>query len=102
MTLTTLDPRTALIVVDLQKGIVATPVAHPADEIVARAAELVGGGLCRHRRGPPPGLTARAGATPWLSPRTDAGWGNVAAIAAQLAHRPYRPCPAGARCRARI
>ena len=40
MPLTKLDPIAALIVIDLQKGIVAAPTAHPASEIVARAAEL--------------------------------------------------------------
>jgi nicotinamidase-related amidase len=37
---TTLDPKTALIVVDLQAGIVALPTAHPVDAVIARAAEL--------------------------------------------------------------
>jgi nicotinamidase-related amidase len=37
---TTLDPKTALIVVDLQTGIVALPTAHPIDGVIARAAEL--------------------------------------------------------------
>lgn len=40
MALTTLDPRTALILIDLQKGIVSRPVVHPATEVVARAAAL--------------------------------------------------------------
>lgn len=40
MPLTTLDQKTALIVVDLQKGIVGFPAVHPADEIVKRAAAL--------------------------------------------------------------
>ncbi|TRV79374.1 isochorismatase family protein [Streptomyces sp. 130] len=40
MTATVLDPRTALIVVDLQKGITALPTAHPAADVVARAATL--------------------------------------------------------------
>lgn len=40
MALTTLDPKTALIVIDLQKGIVALPIAHAADGIVQRADEL--------------------------------------------------------------
>jgi nicotinamidase-related amidase len=40
MPLTTLDPRTALIIVDLQKGIVALPVAHPITPVVANAAKL--------------------------------------------------------------
>ncbi|QHC24711.1 isochorismatase family protein [Streptomyces sp. GS7] len=40
MPVTTLDPRTALVLIDLQKGIVALPTVHPADEIVARGARL--------------------------------------------------------------
>jgi len=40
MTVTTLDPNTALIVIDLQKGIVALPTAHPIGEVVARARSL--------------------------------------------------------------
>ena len=37
MTVTTLDPTTALIVIDLQKGIVALPTVHPIAGIVERA-----------------------------------------------------------------
>jgi nicotinamidase-related amidase len=40
MTITTLDPKTALIVIDLQKGIIAHPAAHPVAEIVGNAAAL--------------------------------------------------------------
>jgi nicotinamidase-related amidase len=40
MALTTLDPKTALIVIDLQKGIVAYPTAHPTAEIVKQASTL--------------------------------------------------------------
>src|ERR1700678_3000106 len=40
MPLTQLDPTAALIVIDLQKGIVVIPTAHPAAEIVARSAQL--------------------------------------------------------------
>ena len=40
MPLTQLDPTAALIVIDLQKGIVGLPTAHPAAEIVGRAAQL--------------------------------------------------------------
>ena len=40
MPLTQLDENAALIVVDLQKGIVGMPLAHPGAEIVARSAEL--------------------------------------------------------------
>jgi nicotinamidase-related amidase len=40
MPLTQLDKTAALVVIDLQKGIVSLPTAHPTDQIVARAAEL--------------------------------------------------------------
>ena len=41
MSLTTLDPRTALVVVDLQQGITATPTEpYPAREVVERSARL--------------------------------------------------------------
>lgn len=40
MALTTLDPSTALIIVDLQKGIVSLPAIHPMSEIVGRACML--------------------------------------------------------------
>ncbi|MEE6270483.1 isochorismatase family protein [Streptomyces diastatochromogenes] len=35
-----LDPNTALVLIDLQKGITGLPTVHPADEVVARAARL--------------------------------------------------------------
>ena len=40
MALTTLDPKPALIVIDLQKGIVDAPTVHPTGEIVERSASL--------------------------------------------------------------
>lgn len=40
MPITVLDPVTALIVIDLQKGVLATPKAHPAADIVQRAVAL--------------------------------------------------------------
>jgi nicotinamidase-related amidase len=40
MPVTTLDPKTALLVVDLQKGITSIPAAHPADGVVANAGAL--------------------------------------------------------------
>lgn len=42
MTLTTLDPNTALIIIDLQKGIIAHPAAHPIGDVVRNAADLAG------------------------------------------------------------
>ncbi|HEY4248255.1 MAG TPA: isochorismatase family protein [Lacunisphaera sp.] len=38
--LTTLDPLTALIVIDLQKGVVTLPTVHPAQEVVRNASAL--------------------------------------------------------------
>jgi nicotinamidase-related amidase len=40
MPLTQLDATAALIVIDLQKGIVAIPTVHPTAEIVDRSAQL--------------------------------------------------------------
>jgi hypothetical protein len=40
MAVTTLDPKTALIVIDLQNGIVALPTVHPAGEVVKYASAL--------------------------------------------------------------
>jgi nicotinamidase-related amidase len=39
--LTTLDPQTALIVVDLQQGIVNLPAVHPISEVVERSCALL-------------------------------------------------------------
>lgn len=40
MAVTSLDPNTALIVIDLQKGVVGFPTAHPAANVVAAASRL--------------------------------------------------------------
>jgi nicotinamidase-related amidase len=40
MPLTQLDPVTAFVAIDLQRGVVGLPTVHPAAEIVARAAQL--------------------------------------------------------------
>jgi nicotinamidase-related amidase len=67
MPITTLDPVTALIVIDLQKGIVAVPTAHPIAEIIARSAQLA---RAFRERSLPVVLVNVAGAAPG---RTDAG-----------------------------
>lgn len=41
MALTTLDPNTALLVVDLQKGIVGQPLIHPVSTVAERARALI-------------------------------------------------------------
>jgi nicotinamidase-related amidase len=43
MPLTVLDPRTALIVVDLQKGIIQSPFIHPVDGVIERNRALLDG-----------------------------------------------------------
>jgi len=40
MAITALDPNTALVVIDLQKGIAALPCAHPMDGVVRKSAAL--------------------------------------------------------------
>ena len=61
MAMTTLDPQTALIVIDLQKGIAAYPVAHPIAEVVARSRALAE--ACR-RHGLPVVIVNVAGVAP--------------------------------------
>lgn len=43
MTLSTLDPTSALVVIDLQKGVVSLPTAHDMGAVVANAAKLARG-----------------------------------------------------------
>ena len=40
MAVTTLDPKTALVVIDLQQGILARPTVHPAESVLRQAATL--------------------------------------------------------------
>jgi nicotinamidase-related amidase len=61
MALTTLDPNTALIVVDLQKGIVALPLIHPIDGVIRQARALA---LAFRERGLPVVLVNVAGGAP--------------------------------------
>lgn len=77
MALTTLDEKTALIVVDLQKGIVSYPAVHPVHEVVRRAAALAG---AFRQRGLPVVLVNVAGGAPGRTERPrnqgepPAGW----------------------------
>jgi nicotinamidase-related amidase len=61
MTITTLDAKTALLVIDLQKGIVGFPTAHPIGEIIANAVALLD---AFRRRGLPVVLVNVAGGAP--------------------------------------
>ena len=72
MPLTELDPNSALILIDLQKGIVGMPTVHPAAEIVSRSAQLARAFRERHL---PVVLVHVTGRPPG---RTEAGIPNVA------------------------
>ena len=39
--ITEIDPKTALVLIDLQKGIVNLPVVHPVADVIAKATELI-------------------------------------------------------------
>ena len=67
MSLTKLDDNSALIAIDLQKGVVDMPTVHPAGEIVGRVAQLAS---AFRERGRPIVLVNVTGAAPG---RTDAG-----------------------------
>lgn len=61
MPLTTFDPVTALIVVDLQKGIVTLPTVHPIDDVIRNASDLA---RAFREQGLPVVLVNVAGAAP--------------------------------------
>ena len=80
MPITTLDPKSALIVIDLQKGLLGYPTQQPIAEIIARAGELA----AEFRRHALPvvlvNVDARAPgrtdqARPWSPPA--AGWDEI-------------------------
>lgn len=61
MPITTVDPNTALIVVDLQKGVAMMPTTHPLPAVVANAAKLA---AAFRLRGAPVVLVNVAGLSP--------------------------------------
>jgi nicotinamidase-related amidase len=82
MTLTTIDPQTALIIIDLQKGIVSLPLAHPVAEVVGNARALAD---AFRSRGLPVVLINVAGAAPGRTEQVrrmkefPAGWTDLIA-----------------------
>ena len=74
MTFTDLDPKTALLVIDLQGGIVGLPLAHPADDVVSKSSALV---EAFRRHSVPVVLVNVAGSPPG---RTDTGSGGAQAF----------------------
>jgi nicotinamidase-related amidase len=79
MSLTSLDSTAALIVIDLQKGIVGVPTVHPTTEIVARSAKLA---RAFRQRGLPVVFVNVTGAAPG---RTDVGPRNLSSLPADWA-----------------
>lgn len=81
MAVITLDPKTAFISIDLQKGIVGLPTAHPAAEVVKRAGALA---EAFRRHGLPVVLVNVAGQAPGRSEQVrntagfPAGWTELA------------------------
>jgi nicotinamidase-related amidase len=80
VTVTTLDAKTALIVIDLQKGIVSRPAVHPMDGVLKRVGALTeafrGKGLpvvLVNVAGGAPGRTEQPRVRPDLSP----GWTDL-------------------------
>jgi nicotinamidase-related amidase len=67
MPVTKLDRNAALVLIDLQKGVVGLPTAHPTSEIIARAAQLA---RAFRQRGLPVVLVNVTGMAPG---RTEAG-----------------------------
>lgn len=82
MALSSLDPRTALLVIDLQQGIVSLPVVHPVETVIANA-RLLAQAFRRH--GLPVVLVNVAGVAPGRNeaPRRTgtmpAGWTDLIA-----------------------
>ncbi len=80
MAVTTLDPKTALVVIDLQKGTVGLPTVHPADDIVKQASALAD---AFRSHGLPGGLVNVAGAAPGRTEQSrnhgerPAGWADL-------------------------
>jgi nicotinamidase-related amidase len=74
--LTKLDATAALVVIDLQKGIVRLPTVHPVGEIIRRTAQLA---RAFRERGLPVVLVNVTGAAPG---RTDAGPRNLSSLPA--------------------
>ena len=80
MALTTLDPVTALVVVDLQSGLVGSAFIHPIEDIVTRACSLI---AAFRRRGLPIVLVNVDGGAPGRTERPrhagqfPDGWTNL-------------------------
>ncbi|MBT2411193.1 hydrolase [Streptomyces sp. ISL-12] len=94
MTLTALDPRTALVVIDLQAGILAAPVVpHSGAEVLARSVELAEAFRARNLPVVLVRVSFAADGTDAVPGRTEAGSGGTRpegwdVIAGELAGHP--------------
>ncbi|SIR69336.1 isochorismatase family protein [Williamsia sterculiae] len=79
MTITTIDPTAALIVIDLQQGIAGAPTIHPSHEVAARGGELA---AAFRERDLPVVLVSVSGVAPG---RTDQGGGTTRTFGADFA-----------------
>jgi nicotinamidase-related amidase len=70
MAVTTLDPKSALVIIDMQKGILGLSTAHPVAEIVENAAALTG---AFRSHGLPVVLVNVAGRAPGRTEQTGTG-----------------------------
>lgn len=85
MPITTLDPTTALIVIDLQKGVIALPTLTGADAVISRSARLI---TAFRARALPVVLVNVAGSAPGRTdqaPRRDAPPADWAELVPELA-----------------
>ena len=80
MAVTTLDPKTALVVIDLQQGVVSMPAAHPVADVVRHASALAD---AFRRHGLPVVLVNVAGGAPGRTEQASrmrefpAGWTDL-------------------------
>lgn len=81
MTATALDPKTALVLVDLQQGIAGLPTVHPSAQIVERGARLA---AAFRARGLPVVLVRVVGGAPGRTEATLGGRGERPADWAEL------------------
>jgi nicotinamidase-related amidase len=83
MTLTAIDPKTALIVVDLQKGIAGYPTVHPFADVVANTNRLSAG---FRARGLPVVFIVAAGGSPGRTEQANRAPAELPAGFTDLAH----------------
>lgn len=80
MPITALDPRTALVVIDLQKGITARQLIIPADEIITNNAKLVDAFRTRNLPVVRVRVSFSSDRADALSPRADASTAATSAL----------------------